>query len=126
MSNLAEQLRTQIKQRYEQASGDGTFGKLAMIARELGESLNASYGPKYKFLQGGIEIYVDDYGHYMTVTRKDGLVEELASTHPCSRFIKSGDWLEPLLDNYESAKQKAAERAAKREAEEVLRLQAHC
>lgn len=73
---------------YNEANANGNITKLAEIARVLGNPLNHNYGPKYRFQEDSVEIYVDDYGHYMTV--KDG--EKLkVSTHNEKLYAK-GKW----------------------------------
>lgn len=73
---------------YETADKDGTLLLLADIARKLGEKVNTTYGPKYRFTEDNIEIYVDDYGHYMTIYIDSKLK---VSTHNEKLYVK-GDW----------------------------------
>lgn len=121
MSDETEKLRMQIRAAYDVACSFGVFTKLATIARELGESLSHRYGPKYRFTDGDLEIYVDDYGHFMTVKRGS---EQLASTHTCERFIKDGDWQKQLLSHYEEAEHKKQERERQQDLKEEARLRA--
>lgn len=101
-----DEIKAIIKQRYRKATEDGTFGKLEMIARELGvdpASIDkdgnptgyvSTYGPKRVWSLGNIRIYIDDYGHYMTVHVGE---KQVVSTHETKRFIIAGDWLDLVL-----------------------------
>lgn len=72
---------------------NGNIKKLAQICRLLGSRLNHSYGPKFRFTEGNIEIYVDDYGGYMTVHVGGKL---RVSTHN-ERLYAIGEW-EEIID----------------------------
>lgn len=116
-----EELKMKIRAQYDVACSFGTFAKLATIARELGESLSERYGPKYRFTEGELKIYVDDYGNYMTVHRGN---EEIASTHTCDRFIKDGDWQNQLLKHFGEAQAKKMARESEASEKEKARLMA--
>lgn len=88
-----EELRALKEQNYKNAEQDGTLLFLGNVARHLGEYQSCSYGPKYKWENDNIVIFVDDYGHFMTVS-VDG--EEVVSTHPCKRFIRGGGWFDEI------------------------------
>lgn len=88
-----EQLRTLKRQNYKNAINDGTLEFLSDIARHLGERQSSNYGPKYKWEHDNIEIFVDDYGNFMTVTVEG---EQVASTHPCGQYIRGGGWLDEV------------------------------
>ena len=99
-------------QRYKNATEDGTIDKLYLIAEELGEKLSATYGPKYSWDNDQINIYVDNYGHYMTVNIDDKLV---CSTHFCDQFIIPGKWLDTVLKSYQEAYEKSKQRKINQE-----------
>lgn len=111
-----EELKQLRQERYHAACQNGTFAKLGLIARQLGHDpasrdadgnpipYRSSHGPKYVWRRNNIKIYVDDYGHYMTVHMGD---REMASTHQCSQFIIPGDWIAEALSVYEVAVAKA-------------------
>jgi len=108
-------------QRYKRAVDNGTIEKLYLIARELGKELSATYGPKYSWNKDQIDIYVDDYGHYMTVNINDKLV---CSTHFCDEFIIPGEWLDIVLKSYQEAHIKNKQQETDRynlEREEILK-----
>jgi hypothetical protein len=107
------------QQRYKNAQEDGTISKLYVIGKELGNNLNDRYGPKYRWINDGIAIYVDDYGNYMTVRSDDKL---LCSTHPCDRLIILGEWIEKVLKFYPEAEKIREEKIAKREQKEREKL----
>ena len=101
-----DELKALIEQRYEQAQKDGTIAAVALIARTLGENLNARYGPKYRFAPkdkdgAPVVVYLDDYGNYMTVhTGGDSIYsggKEVLSTHPTKQFIIPGPWVAAVL-----------------------------
>ena len=99
-------------QRYKRAVDNGTIEKLYLIARELGKELSATYGPKYSWNKDQIDIYVDDYGHYMTVNINDKLV---CSTHFCDEFIIPGEWINIVLKSYQKAFKKNKQRKVNQE-----------
>lgn len=115
-----EQLRALKEHNYKTAIHDGTFEFLANLARHFGVYQSCSYGPKYKWENddGNIVIFVDDYGHYMTVTVNG---EKVASTHFCDQYIKSGNWFNEVhvfrgeVDR--TIKKKQEEKEAKERAE---------
>lgn len=93
------------------------------ICRQLGESLSVSYGPKFKWsydeLVGGLdspdrqlEIYVDDYGGYMTVHYRGN---QVLSTHDAEKLFVPGGWVQIIREQAPNAYRVAAERAKKRE-----------
>lgn len=86
-----EELYKLKKQWYKTAIDDGSLRICGLVCRELGKDVPAKYGPKYSWvnLDNLIEIYVDDYGHYMTASWNGKIV---LSTHPCSRLFIPGDW----------------------------------
>lgn len=106
----ASQMRALIKDRYLAAVADETFTKLAAIARELGKQQGGD--PKYIYQGGDIEIYLDEYGNYMTV--KVGK-KEVASTHQTNQFIIPGEWLDAVRDFYDEAVERKGARLNKRD-----------
>lgn len=75
---------------YKENTDNGNIKKLHLIARELGQRIPHNYGPKYEYNQGGVMIYVDDYGGYMTVHVKGKLT---VSTHNDKLYVP-GEWEE--------------------------------
>lgn len=86
----ASELEAYKKELYITNTDNGNIKKLATICRNLGNYLNHSYGPKYKLTEGGLEIYVDDYGGYMTVHVNGKL---RVSTHN-EKLYAPGEWEE--------------------------------
>ena len=103
---------------YAEALAATIPAQCATIARELGEPVNDRYGPKYRFAftvsseLAGV-VYVDDYGHYMTV-HVNG--REVLSTHSNDGLFVPGPWVDELLGRYDAARSQAdAERAVRDE-----------
>ena len=96
---------------YKQSRNDGTISGLALVAREMGRDLSAYYGPKYLFSLGAAEIYLDDYGNYMTVRLGGKLV---VSTHN-EQLFAPGLWLKDFLPLIKEAKCKHDERERARQ-----------
>lgn len=115
-----DELRAQKRLNYQTAMDKQIFYKLATVARELGEHINASYGPKYQFSIGDIGIYVDDYGNYMTVTLNG---KKIASTHLCDQLFIPGGWIDELQSSIEKAELLRQQRAEKQKQEERRRLE---
>lgn len=101
-----DELKALIEQRYEQAQKDGTIARIALIARTLGENLNARYGPKYRFAvtdKDGklVAVYVDDYAQNITVhaggDSADSGGKQVLSTHSTKQFIIPGPWIQAVL-----------------------------
>lgn len=98
-----EQLRELIKQRYQEAEDSGLLSRIADVARELGHDpassdaqgnrtgYRSTYGPKYIWHDGDVEVFVDDYGRYMTVRYRD---QRVLSTHRADKFIVYGPWVD--------------------------------
>ncbi len=114
-----EQLLAMKRLLFQEAKAQGVLGGLATVARQLGEELNANYGPKYKWEGEGVVVYVDDYGNYMTVRLRGRLI---ASSHPTEKLFVPGPWLTPLLPLIEQATQAAEAKAdqRKRDAAQAL------
>lgn len=105
-----DELKALKAQWYQEADNHGILRGLAEVARTLGKKLPERYGPKFRW-EGGdeVEIYVDDYGHYMTVHHKGRLV---CSTHSDRLFVP-GDWsTQPLSLLTQARDCRDAERAA--------------
>ncbi len=85
-----EELQELKKETYKNASDRGILSLIAKVARVLGEQVRHNYGPKYRYSTPDIEIYVDDYGNFMTVNVGDCKV---CDTHPNSRLFVPGPWL---------------------------------
>ena len=115
----AEELQKQKAAWYREAHESGKIDAICMVGRELGESLSCRYGPKYSYKNGDIEIYIDDYGHYSTVTYKG---KQVVSTHPCSGLYVPGDWEEEVLRYADAALAKQNEERLAREERERQKL----
>jgi hypothetical protein len=83
-----EELRKLKRQWYETAQENGSIAKCYLIGRELGENILHNYGPKYRWLYKDIDLYIDDYGHYMIVKYKE---KEVCSDGNGGLFVP-GDW----------------------------------
>lgn len=119
-----EQINELKARRYTEAQQGRVFHKLAVVARELGKDpaspgYMSTYGPKYIWKHASIEIYVDDYGNYMTVNFNG---RKVASTHDCDRFIIPGGWQDVALAFFGSAQEKADQREYKRQQERKQKL----
>jgi hypothetical protein len=84
---------------YKRASDEHIIFNCHTIGRQLGERVDAKYGNKYRWVNGDIKIYVDDYGQYMTVGFKGKCV---CSTHPTSYLFVPGEWVK-VIDQYAQA-----------------------
>jgi len=93
-----EELKKLKKQWYEDAVKNGDTAKLRNIGRYLGEKLNHNYGPKYRFKDDRYDLYIDDYGNYLTLHMDGKLV---VSTHNERLFVKS--IAEPFINQYYSS-----------------------
>lgn len=100
MSN--DQLKSLIVENYRKAVNEGVIRKLSFIAEKLGENLNANYGTKYRYKLNGMEIFVDNWGGYMTVVDHNRK-KTILSTHYCDCFIIIDDRIENLLAQYPDA-----------------------
>ncbi len=126
-----KEIAAQIEANYQAAVSSGVLGSIADVARELGhdpasydEQGNrtgyvSTYGPKRVWLSGDVRVYVDDYGHYMTVHAGG---REVCSTHPCSEFFIAGPWVEEIFNHLPAAKEKQERRQQERESAERERL----
>lgn len=116
-----EQLLAMKRLIFQEAKSQGVIGGLATIARQFGEELNANYGPKYKWEGEGVVVYVDDYGHYMTVHADGNRL--VSSSHKNEKLFVPGPWLTPLLPLMEQAREAAEAKAEqrKRDAAQALR-----
>ena len=114
----SKELETLKREFYVAATNDGRIDNLYLIARYLGERVSHNYGPKYRYIQGELEIYVDDYGNYMTAKLNSKLI---VSTHN-ERLYVPGEWethIPQLVYLAEAAKK---DLASNREAEEKNEL----
>jgi hypothetical protein len=120
----SDELNTLQIKWYEDAKDSGKLTELHAIGRYLGTPLQANYGPKYAYNVDELYIYVDDYGHYMTVNYKEKMV---CSTHPCERLYVPGDWetMIPQLVNLadQRKKDRFIEVEEKRKSELLKKLQ---
>jgi len=89
------------------AANKDNISRFKTIARTLGKNLHANYGPKYEFKQDNIRIYLDDYGHYLTIHDGDKLV---VSTHN-EKLYAPGEW-EKIINNHEEAYNKELKKLA--------------
>lgn len=88
---------------YKVNSENGNINKLYTICRMLGVDVAHNWGPKYIYKEGPIEIYVDDYGNYMTLKIAG---KERVSTHACDKLYSPGDWEEIIDRLYPAAQDK--------------------
>lgn len=105
MKELKDMTLQELKEQkaiwYEENTRNGNIQKLITIARQVGEKLSHNYGPKYNFTNGVIEIYVDDYGNYMT-TKVNGKLK--VSTHNDKLYVP-GEWEEIIARLYPEAQE---------------------
>lgn len=114
-SKELEEYKTQL---YNDNTQNGNIRKLYMIARMLGEPVRHNYGPKYLYKEGDIEIYVDDYGGYMTTNVNNKLK---VSTHNDKLYVP-GEWEEIINRLSPEAQTKQDERDNANEVYEKQRL----
>lgn len=88
-----EELKDLKKRWYAEAKDNGDITACHLVGRVLGTLLSAPYGPKYKFIKDDISIYVDDYGHFITVRFEN---KQVCSTHPCDLLFIPGKWMEKV------------------------------
>jgi hypothetical protein len=98
----SKELEDLKKKLYKENTDNGNIEKLYTIARMLGDHVSHNWGPKYLYKNGEIEIYVDDYGHYMTVCVGGKLT---VSTHNEKLYVP-GEWDTIISEVYPSAKGK--------------------
>lgn len=98
----AKELEEYKAKLYKENTDNGNIHKLCTIARMLGDNINANYGPKYALQDGAIQIYVDDYGHYMTVHEESKMK---VSTHN-EKLYAPGEWEQIITRLYPSAEHK--------------------
>jgi hypothetical protein len=115
-----DELRKEIARIYAQYQQNCVISQLYIIARTLGcdpagDGYISSCGPKFKFVDGNVSLYVDDYGGYMTVSM-DG--KRVLSTHQCDQFIIPGAWIDTILAHYPAAQAKITADRAEREQSE--------
>jgi hypothetical protein len=110
-----EEYKTKL---YNDNTQNGNIHKLYTIARILGVSVPHNYGPKYLYKEDEIEIYVDDYGHYMT-TKVNGKLK--ASTHN-DKLYAPGEWEEIINRLYPEAQAQQKEMNTANEQYEKQRL----
>jgi hypothetical protein len=114
------EIKEAIRKRFKEASDAGLFGKFEVVAREMGQNMHATYGPKYLWERGPIRLYVDNYGKYLTVTVHGTLA---CSTHITDQFICPGNWQNEILSDYEAAVSKWRKREHERQVEKATALQ---
>ena len=81
---------------YKLAQTTGIINLIGKVARALGERVSQNYGPKYRFTTDACEVYVDDYGNFMTV-KVDGKL--VCSTHNEKLFVP-GPWVASIHAAY--------------------------
>lgn len=91
---MKDDLRTFVNREAFNQTGRELLDQLASVCRDHGAPVNDRYGPKYRLLTNGLEVYVDDYGCYATAKFNGTLV---MSNHPCDRFMVRGEW-EPVAE----------------------------
>jgi hypothetical protein len=115
-----DELKALKCQWYDAAQGDGSISLCYLVGRTLGRDLSAKYGPKRRWSAKGVEIYVDDYGRYMTVCAGG---KEVCSTHDCSRLFVPGPWMEVVRRAAVQARSVRERGEAGRDTAEVRRLE---
>lgn len=78
-----------------------------LCIRGVAEELGTCFVSKYTFQLDDINVYVDNYGRYMTVHVGDKLV---CSTHQCEQLFIPGEWVAKILALYGEAMQRRQER----------------
>lgn len=111
-----DELEAIQKEWYKRAKTEGIIGNCYLIGRELGSDpagpgYTSNYGPKRQWESDNLRIYVDDYGHYMTVSYHQKVV---CSTHGPDVFIP-GEWVS-IIDRVVPA---ASDRRNRREIEKA-------
>jgi hypothetical protein len=112
-----EELKEQKRKWYQNAKSNGSISACYLIVRELGSSINSS---KYEFLNGSLNIFADDYGHYMSVQYNGKLV---CSTHRTEELFVPGEWynmIEKLLPQAELKVNKRRRKADDKERQEWI------
>ena len=120
----SDELKALKEQWYKDAVQDGSIALCYFVGRQLGSDpagrgYVSTYGPKYKWSSEGVEIYVDDYGGYMTVHNNG---KQVCSTHYCSRLFVPGDWMNVVRQAAVKARQKKEGDEHRREQVECQRL----
>ena len=118
-------------QNWQEFTAQNGWTIVGAVARQLGHDpasrdLNgqptyyrSTCGPKYVWESNGVKVYVDDYGHYMTV---DWNGVQVGSTHDTNRFVIPGAWMTEVWKHYPAAQQAIAERERQRNDAERQRL----
>lgn len=129
MSN--DEIAAQIHANYQSVDRSGLLDLIALVARELGHDpasrdaegkptgYVSTYGPKHVWECGDVSIYVDDYGHYMSIRVGE---QRVCSTHRTSQFFVAGPWVETVLAHLPEAREKQDQRKRTAEAAERERL----
>jgi len=111
-SMTTEELKELKREWYRQAKEDGSLARCYKVCTILGEWLNARYGPKYQYIDGDLDLYVDDYGNYFTAEWKG---KRVMSTHPCDHLFIPGGWMKIVDKLYPVAAERARQEEERRE-----------
>lgn len=84
----AKELEDYKRKLYKDNTDNGNIQKLYTIGRKFGADFASNYGPKYLLNEGQTEIFIDDYGGYMTV-KVNGKLK--VSTHNEKLYVP-GEW----------------------------------
>lgn len=115
----SDELRALKAQWYKAACSDGSIALCALVARALGTNLDARYGPKYRWVGGAVEIYLDDYGNYMTV---EAAGKRVCCTHTCESLFVPGAWMDVVRQAAAVARGHLERAEARQEDADVRRL----
>jgi hypothetical protein len=115
-----EELRQLQRDRYLEASGNGTIAMLWTVVTELGDVKTGSHGNVYTYKVGDIFIYATQVMSYLTVSVGDKKV--LSSGDGSQKFIIPGPWIETVRGLEPIATQHKQDRAMQNELLERQKL----
>ena len=115
-----EDLKKIKKEWCANAKADGSLIKIYLVGRVLGERIPHNYGPKYRWQYQGINLYIDDYGDYMTVDYNGKRVCNRDGNY-VGLFIP-GEWMNIISEAAIKAKEIQKQREIDREEEERQNL----
>ena len=115
----ASELKELQKKWYQGAVRDGSLGRCYKVCVILGERIEARHGHKYGFKDGGLDLYVDNWGNFFTA-RWEG--KQVMSTHPCTKLFIPGAWMDKVNLLYPLAVEKEGKEKEAREDRERQQL----
>jgi hypothetical protein len=92
----------------------GDVALLGRLGRELGQPVPTRHPPKWHWARGGVSVYVDGFGGYLTAHQG---ARQVCSTHAGERLFVPGPWLDvvrgarPELEREAGARETEAEAA---------------